>query len=76
VILVVVAHAGGPPLVVWGQTVAAAILVAIPLGLADLAIYRRLRTRLDRARPQRLQRGVAIYAAIYAIVAVVFVFKR
>jgi len=75
VILAVMAYMPGPPLLLWAVAIAASLLVAVPLGQLDLAIYRRLRARLDAAPSPKLRRGAAVYAAIYAAVAAVFLFK-
>ncbi|WP_062016430.1 acyltransferase [Aureimonas sp. AU4] len=75
VVLVVMRSFEAPPLALWFAAVALSLLVSVPLGLLDLAIYRRLRARLDAARPQALARGAGIYAAVYVAVAAVFLFK-
>jgi exopolysaccharide production protein ExoZ len=76
VVLVVMRGMEAPPLILWLLAVTLSLAVSVPLGLLDLAIYRRLRARLDRARPQALARGAGIYATVYVVVAAVFLFKR
>ncbi|SFK30682.1 acyltransferase family protein [Methylorubrum salsuginis] len=50
----------------YGVTgIAAALGVAALLGPLDVALYRRLRRRIDAASPRALRRGLTLYLAIF-----------
>ncbi|KQQ85827.1 acyltransferase [Aureimonas sp. Leaf324] len=59
----------------WTAAVVGALLLAIPLGMLDLRLYAWLRKRSDRSTPDSFRRWAWIYVGIYAIVAVIFLFK-
>lgn len=75
VLLVVFRLVDASPPVLWALGIGAAILVSVPLGMLDLKLYRFLRRRSDRSTPDSFRRWALIYAATYAVVAVVFLFK-
>jgi exopolysaccharide production protein ExoZ len=59
----------------WTTAVVGAVLLSIPLGILDLRLYAWLRKRSDRSTPESFRRWAWIYVGVYAIVAVIFLFK-
>lgn len=64
-----------PSVLAWILAMVASILVAIPLGMLDIRLYRWLRERSKGSRPASVRRWAWIYVGVYLIVAFVFVFK-
>ncbi len=60
----------------WAVAVCGAVALSVPLGKLDLKLYAWLRKRTDRSTPERVGRWAWIYVGVYAVVAVIFLFKK
>lgn len=76
IILIVYRIGVGPSGWQWLTAVVLSILVAVPLGLADVELYRRLRQATDRTRRAQRSALAWTYVAAYTILAIVFLFKQ
>jgi peptidoglycan/LPS O-acetylase OafA/YrhL len=75
-IWLVYAHLPAPTVVQWLVAVGSAILISIPVGKLDVALYRRLRSITNRSTEAVRARLVWAYMIAYAVVAVLFLFKQ
>lgn len=76
IILIVYRFGIGPTEWQWLTAVLASVLVSIPLGLADVELYRRLRRLTDGTRRDRRLVAAWLYVAAYMALAVAFLFKQ
>ncbi|KQT48950.1 hypothetical protein ASG43_08945 [Aureimonas sp. Leaf454] len=75
-IWLVYAHLEGSTPFLWLAAVSSAVLISIPVGMLDVALYRRLRAATNRSTMAVRARLIGAYLIAYAVVAVLFVFKQ